>query len=182
MAIKIYKKFKHNGITWKSGHFYTFRYNAYRQDPHPVVLCMYKVYGIHPTTGHQHNYIQALNYNYVPRSQRKVFINMWRKEMDKNKNNVEMTWDLVQFRFPYLDGAVRRYMLKPVYRIQKAQYIPPENLEDIVVSTWSKDFSKKLNIDLALKKARAMDRGATLKKKYKSKWGGFFNTAKKFFW
>jgi len=141
---------------------------------------MYKVYGIHPKTGHQHRYIQALNFNYLPRNSRKAFINIWRKEFEKN-NDVEMTWDLVQFRFPYLDLCVRRYMLKPNYRIQKPQYIPMDKLEDMVVSTWSKDFSRKLKLDLAAKYSRSMERGAELRGKYKSKWRGFFGSVKRFF-
>jgi len=146
---------------------------------------MYKIQGIHPKTGHQHRYIQAINLNYIPRQQRKAFTTLWLKEMEKNKGDVEFTWDSVQFRFPYLDTAVRRYMIKPVYRIQGAQYIPPENVEDVVVSTWGKDFSKKLDMDLAAKKARSLGRGEALKKKYKKKWGGFgssfFGFAKRLF-
>ena len=182
MAIKIIKKWNSHGVNWKSGHFYTFRYNAFRSDPVPVIILMYKVQGIHPNTGHQHRYIQGINLNYIPRNQRKIFVKIWMKEMEKNKNNVEFTWDSVQFRFPYMEDAVRRYMTKPVYRIQNPQYIPPENVDDVVVSTWSKDFSKKLGMDLAAKKARSIGRGEAMKKKYRRKFGGgFFGAVRNFF-
>jgi len=185
MAIRVIKNWKSHGTNWRSGHFYTFRYNAYRQDPNPVIILMYKIEGIHPNTGHQHRYLQAINLSYIPRQQRKAFVSLWLSEMDKNKGNVEFTWDVVQFRFPYLDLAVRRYMTKPVYRIQNPQYIPPENVEDVVVSSWGKDFSKKLEMDLAAKKSRSLGRGEALKKKYRNKWGGFgssfFGFAKRLF-
>ncbi len=183
MGIKLTMKWRSHGILWKSGHFYNFRYNAFRQDPNPTIILMYKVYGIHSNTGHQHRYIQAVNLNYIPRNQRKIFVKIWQQEMDKNKGNVEFTYQSVQFRFPYMEYAIRRYMLKPIYRIQKPKEIPPENLEDMVVSTWSQDFSKKLTMDLAQKKQRAMGRSDSLKKKYKKKWGmgRFFGMASRFF-
>lgn len=186
MAIKLTLNWSSHGVKWRSGHFYTFRYNAYRQDPNPTVILMYKVFGVNPKTGHQHRYIQAININYIPRAHRKVFVNLWAKELDKNKGNVEFTWNLVQMRFPYLELAVRRYMLKPVYRIQKPKYIPIDQLDDVVIGTWSKDFSKKLGMDLAQKKSRAMGRGEAMKSKYRRKWGigglkSFFGAAKGFF-
>jgi len=181
--IKLTKNWKSHGISWKSGHFYSFRYNAYRTDPNPTIILMYKVYGTHPKTGHQHRYIQAINLNYIPRAHRKKFVELWVKEMEKNKGNVEFTWNVVESFFPYLESAVRRYMIKPIYRIQNPMEIPIENLEDAVISTWSNDFSKKLKIDLAAKKKRALGRSVNMKTKYKQKWGisSFFSSAKNFF-
>jgi len=185
MALRITKNWRSHGITWNSGHFYTFRYNAFRQDPTPVIILMYKIEGINESTGHQFRLIQGINLNYIPRDQRKAFVELWKSEMLRNKGNVEFTWDMVQSRFPYLELAVRRYVTKPVYRIQNPQHIPFENVEDVVISTWGKDFSKKLEMDLILKRNRALNRGEVLKDKYRSKWGGFgtsfFNFAKNLF-
>lgn len=185
MTIKIIKKWRSHNVTWKSGNFYTFFYNSWREDPNPVIILMYKIWGINPDTGHQWRLIQGINLNYIPRPQRKAFVKLWLTEMEKNKGNVEFTWDAVQFRFPYLELAVRRYMLKPLYRIQKAQFIPPENVEQVVISSWGKDFSRKVNMELGKKKARAMGRQSNLNNKYRSKWGrfgsSFFGFAKNLF-
>lgn len=134
---------------------------------------MYKIEGINPKTGHQWNLLSGINLNYIPRTQRKIFTEFWSETMRKSNGNSEFTWQLVQYKFPYLELACRRYMIKPVYRLQNVQYIPFDNVEDVVVSTWSKDFSNKLKIDLAAKMARAVGRGETLKDKFKKKWGGF---------
>ena len=176
-----------HGVSWRSGHFYTFRYNAFRQDPNPTIILMYKIEGINKDTGHQWRLIQGININYIPRAQRKAFVTLWQGEMEKNKGNVEFTWNLVQMRFPYLELAVRRYVTKPVYRIQKATYIPVDQLEDAVISTWGKDFNKKVEMDINAKRQRIMGRGVALKKTYKKKWGmfgglkSFFGVAKGFF-
>jgi len=185
MALKVVKSWRSHGTTWKSGHFYTFRYNAYREDPTPVIILMYKIEGINPKTGHQWRLIQGINLNYIPRSHRKAFVELWKTEMERNKGNVEFTWEVVQFRFPYLESACRRYVTKPVYRIQNPQHIPFEHLEDVVISSWGKDFSKKLEMDIAAKKQRALGRAEAFKEKYKNKWSGygssFYNFAKSLF-
>jgi len=72
MALKIDYTFRHAGITFKSGHFYSFRYNAWRNDPKPLIILLYRITGIHPSTGHQWRLIQAINLNYIPRSHRRM--------------------------------------------------------------------------------------------------------------
>lgn len=146
---------------------------------------MYKIKGINPNTSSSWNLIQGINLNYIPRSHRKAFVELWKSEMENNGGNVEFTWETVQFRFPYLESACRRYMLNPIYRIQSPQHIPFDNLEDVVVSTWGKDFSKKLSLDLAAKRVRALGRAESFKEKYTKKWGGygssFYNFARNLF-
>jgi hypothetical protein len=48
-------------------------------------------------------------------------------------------------------------MLKPAYRIQNPVEIPMENMEDAIVDTWSKDFSKKVKVDMVQKFRRIQD-------------------------
>ena len=69
---------------------------------------------------------------------------------------MKFTCEVVQRRYPYLKGAVRRYFFKPTYYIKDLKEIPFDQMEDVIVSTWSKDFSKKLKISLLGKFRRAM--------------------------
>jgi hypothetical protein len=85
MSLKIYKSKKISGITFQEGHFYSFKYNAYENDPEPLIIFINAVLGIHPNTGHQHRYIQAINTNYLPRSDRKQFIDLWKKNLENKK-------------------------------------------------------------------------------------------------
>lgn len=183
--IRVIKSWRSHGVMWRSGHFYTFRYNAYRTDPFPVIILMYKIQGINPPTGHQFNLIQGINLNYIPRIQRQIFVDLWASEMNKSGGNAEFTWNTVQKRFPYLELAVRRYMIKPSYRIQNPQQIPFDKLEEVVISTWSRDFSNKLKFDLNSKMARASARGEEVKQKFTSKWSrlgkSFFSFARDLF-
>jgi hypothetical protein len=133
----------------------------------------YSVLGIHPNTGHQHRYNTGINFTYIPRTIRRAFANIWLKEYEKSKGNMNFTWERVQQQFPYLEGAVRRYMLKPVYYIQNAREVSFENMEDVIVSTWNKDFSKKLRTDLKQKFRRATGNAEKNNKKT-GLWGRFF--------
>jgi hypothetical protein len=64
-------------------------------------------------------------------------------------------------------------MLKPVYYIQNAREVSFENMEDVIVSTWNKDFSKKLRTDLKQKFRRATGNAEKNNKKT-GLWGRFF--------
>lgn len=173
MTIKISLNFKFKGIQWKSGHVYTFKYSSWRNDPQPTAILMYKVSGNHPRTGNQHRYIQMLNFSYIPRPVRKQFAQTWAKEMERSGNNSVFTWQLVKRRFPQLKLAVRRYFYIPNYYLSDIKEIPLENMEEVIVSTWSKDFSKKLKTSLVKKYRNVMDR--------RKKTGGFMSVVKNLF-
>lgn len=140
------KNFK--GITWKSGHIYKFRYQAWNNDPEPVIILLNSYSGTHPTSGNQWRFFQGINFTYIPRPQRRHFAERWSQEWEQTNGNVEMTWQRVVQQFPYLKGAIRRYFYQPSYYISKAIEVPMEDMEQVIVSTWNKDFSKKLRTNL----------------------------------
>jgi hypothetical protein len=151
---KLNKTFK--GVQMKSGHIYTFKYQAWEHDPRPVIILMYALEGNHERTGHQWRFFQGINFTYIPRSIRKQFVNDWKRTWQRTGGNVRFTWEMVQRRYPYLKGAVRRYFFKPNYYITELVEVPFDDIDKIVVSTWSKDFSKKLKVSLLAKFRRAM--------------------------
>lgn len=151
MALKVHKKMKFQGIEWKSGFIYTFKYSSWQNDPAPVIILMYAFSGTHPTTGHEWHFFQGINLNYINRAERRRFAQQWVQEMERSGNNVELSWTRVKDRYPTLKGAVRRYFYNPRYYISHAIEIPIDQIEEVVVSTWTKDFSKKVKTSLALK-------------------------------
>jgi len=156
MAVRrIYKK-KFKGVEMKSGRIYTFKYQAWEHDPRPVIILMYALQGNHPRTGHQWRFFQAINFTYIPRSVRAQFARDWSRVYQRTNGNVRFTWETVKRRYPYLKNAVRRYFFKPSYYITDIQEIPWEDMEKVIVSTWSKDFSKKIKMSLLAKFRRAM--------------------------
>lgn len=156
MAIRrIYNK-RFKGIVVKSGFIYTFKYQAWENDPRPTVVMMYALDGIHPNTGHQWRFFQGINMTYVPRSMRRQFARDWIRTLDRTGGNVRFTWEFVQRRYPFLRNAVRRYFFRPTYFITDLKEVPFEDIEKVVVSTWSKDFSKKVKATLIGKFRRIM--------------------------
>jgi hypothetical protein len=154
MAIQ--RKFtkRHSGITMKSGRIYSFRYQAWEHDPTPLIIMLYALEGIHPNTGHQWRFIQAINFSYVPRAQRKRFAKDWVETL-KRSRDPRFTWELVKRKYPYLEIAVRRYFFKPKYYIQNLKEVPLDDTESAIVSTWNKDFSKRAMMKLASKYKKA---------------------------
>lgn len=143
MALRrIYNK-RFRGVTWRTGHFYEFRYQAYENDPQPVVIFMYFFQGTHGNTGRQWRFFQAINLSYVPRAIRRRFVNEWSARMTRNPD-VRFTWNQVKNRYPQIKNAVRRYFYDPSYYIQGPKEIPLDDVDRVVVSTWSKDFSRKV--------------------------------------
>lgn len=129
------------GMVWfKSGHFYSFYYKKYENDPIPTIIVLNWVHGTHPNTGHIHNYLQALNLSYVPRNFRKKFVNMWLPQLEANRGNVRLTWQKVVQRWPFMRYAIRRYILKKQY-IKYQREIPFDKVVDEVISTWTRDYS-----------------------------------------
>lgn len=148
MALKIYKKIKHNNVRWIEGYCYEFRYTAYENDFQPLCFFINAIKGIHSNSGHQWRLIQCININYIPRRDRKRFVKRWQEELEKGKN-VEFTWQRIKSEFPYIKYGIRRYLLKPNYYIRNIRYIPPENIDEEVVKTWHKDFSKTIERKIA---------------------------------
>jgi hypothetical protein len=148
------KSFK--GVTVKSGHIYTFSYQAWQNDPKPTVIIMYALDGTHPTTGHQWRFFQAINFTYVPRSSRKQFAKEWIDEFIRTQNT-RLTWEKIKLRYPYIQTAVRRYFFKPTYYITDLTEVPFQDWEKAIVSTWSKDFSKKIKTALVNKFRQVMN-------------------------
>ena len=116
---------------------------------------MYSLEGIHPRTGHQWRFFQCVNFTYIPRSVRKQFAREWIRIL-QNTKNPRFTWETVKRRYPYLQHAVRRYFIQPNYYITKMKEIPFEDVEKAVVSTWAKDFSKKVKTSLISKFRKVM--------------------------
>jgi len=153
-------KVKQGMIWFRSGHIYSFKYKNYQNDPEPNIIVLYAVRGIHPNTGHKHNYIQAINFTYIPRHYRKEFVKIWVPLLEYYKGNILITWDMIQRRYPYLQIAIRRYLLDRQL-ITELREIPTEDIEKVVVSTWAKDYSKQVIMSMVskYKKAKTMIRG-----------------------
>ena len=96
---------------------------------------------------------------------RKAFANEWKTVFERTNGNVRFTWEIVQRRYPYMKHAIRRYMIKPSYYISKLQEIPFDNMEQAIISTWSKDFSKKVKLSMLQKFRSAMSGRKEIKKK-----------------
>lgn len=147
--LKVSYTYKHGGVTMKTGEFYTFKYTGFENDPAPHIIFINKVEGIHPKTKHEHRYIQAINVNYLPREERKRFVDDWLKIFKKTKN-VKFTWDMVKNKYPYLKVGIRRYFWKPPYYISKLEYLDTEKkIYSIIVGNWAKDFGKAIRSKLA---------------------------------
>ncbi len=151
MAIRVIMRKNFQNVSWRSGHIYSFRYTPWQNDPNPVIILMYALDGIHPTTGHQWRFFQGINFTYIPRAQRKQFAKSWIYEWENTGGSFQFTYDRVKRDFPYLTNAVRRYFFKPSYYIQNPMEVPLEDIENVVVSTWSKDFSKNIRTNLIQK-------------------------------
>ena len=163
---KYKKKFK--GVNLKTGHFYKFKYHSWTHDPKPLIIFMASIEGINPNTGHQWRLFQGINFTYIPRAQRKRFLDVWMKQLEKGVNP-KFTWKKVVAKYPYLKPAIRRYFFKPAYYIENLKEIPFDEIEKEVISTWSKDFSKKIKTALMSKFKKALKARFGFRKKQKKK-------------
>ena len=167
MAVRrIYKK-SFKGVPMKSGYFYTFRYRPWHNDPKPTVILMYALEGRHQSTGNQWRFFQCINFTYIPRSVRKRFIDDWTRIL-QNTRDPRFTWQLIKRRYPWLKVAIRRYFYKPNTYITNLKEIPLEELDKYVVSTWHKDFSKKVKTELINKFRGVLKRRREKKAKRKA--------------
>lgn len=167
MALHVKYRKKLHGVMLKSGYLYTFKYRAWGEDPKPLLLFFYAINGINPNTGHQWRLIEGCNINYLPKSMRRAFANEWVRVFDRTGGNVRFTYKILQRRYPYMRFAVRRYLLKPRYYISKLKEIPFEDMEAAIVSTWSKEFSRKVKVSLLQKFRSSMKSRKKTKKKAK---------------
>ncbi len=135
------KKFKN--VELITGHFYKFKYQAWESDPKPTVIFMYGITGLHPNTGHQWRILQCINFTYIPKAVRKRFLDIWLLELKKGVN-IHFTWERINSLYPWLKHATRRYFYSPTYYITNLEEIPISKVQKEVISTWSKDFSKKI--------------------------------------
>lgn len=139
--------------------------HAWEHDPKPVVIFMASIEGLHPNTGHQWRILQCINFTYLPRAVRKRFLKIWMDELDK-PGNIKFTWKKVIAKYPYLKLGIRRYFFKPTYYIKNLEEIPLDEVEKVVISTFSKDFSKKIKTSLLSKFRKALfNRNKTAKQK-----------------
>jgi len=125
---------------------------------------MYALEGINNRTNHEWHLFQAINFTYIPRTERKRFAKDWMRIMGNSNNNVKFTWQLVSRKYPFLKHAVRRYFFKPNYYIQNLVEIPWEDAEKAIVSTFAKDFSKKVKTSLLNKFRRVLGRRKQFKR------------------
>jgi len=112
---------------------------------------MYALSGTHPNTGHEWRFFQGINFTYIDRSHRRQFAKSWVREWETTGGSFQFTYERVKRQYPYLQTAVRRYFFSPAYYIQNPIEVPLEDIESVIVSTWSKDFSKKLRTNLVQK-------------------------------
>ena len=163
------KKLK--GVSLKSGHFYTFKYQAWEHDPKPTIIFMHSIEGFNLKANgkiHQWRIIQALNFTYIPKAARIRFLKIWLDELEK-PGNIKFHWQKVLSKYPYLKRGIRRYFFKPDYYIKNLKEVPFDKIEKVVISSFSRDFSKKITIALRSKFKKAMKFRLSLKKKKKKK-------------
>ena len=175
--LKFHHKKKLNNVTFKSGGIYTFGYQAWENDPKPVILFIHAYSGNYPTPPHrQWRTLLGINFTYIPRAQRRLFITTWQSIVgnmpEQQRNNIKLTWPNLIARFPYLRRAVRRYFYTPSYYIKRPQEIPFSDWENVVVSTMSKDFSKKVKASLINKFRDVLGRRKSTQKQNKGIFGG----------
>lgn len=143
-GLKVNYRVKGTGTVWfKTGHIYSFKYLNYQNDPQPLIICINAITGVNPTTHKKHNYVQGINFTYIPRNRRKEFVKTWQKLWDQTHGHTILTWRIIQRRFPYLQAAIRRYSLGGSM-IQQLKEVPFEDMERVVVSSMIKDFSKRI--------------------------------------
>lgn len=161
--LRVHFKKKLHGVTLKSGHIYTFDYKAWEHDPKPVIIFMYAFSGNYPTGKRREwRFIQAINFTYIPRAFRRLFATIWISKVGnmsvfKRGGELRFTWnnDVVRL-YPYLKPAIRRYFYDPNDYIRNLKEIPYNEWENAIVSTMSRDFSKKVKSALINKYRHAV--------------------------
>lgn len=141
MALRITYSFKHNGVQIRNFLCYKFRYLNYENDPNPHLLALYRIKGVHPTSGNMWNLLQGINLNYVPRGQRRAFVKDALDTLNRSKLDFKFSWHVLMMKYPFLSIATRRYYLQPTSYIQNLEYIPPEKMEEELIRNLHRDYS-----------------------------------------
>jgi len=162
MLIRKFKK-KFNQTQWKSGQIYTFDYKAWENDPRPTIIFMYAFEGKHPRTGREWRFFQGINFTYIPRVIRKEFAEIWVREFQR-LGNPTLTYLKVKRRYPGMIHATRRYFYSPSDYIKNSVEVPFADWEKAIVSTFARDFSKKVKSSLVNKFRAVLGRRKARKK------------------
>lgn len=142
MPLKLFYEKTLNGQKLQSGHFYTFRYGNYENDPQPLIIFINAIVGINDSTGHYWNLFQGINLHYISRNKRRVFLNDWLRIYDHTKGNLKFTWQLITKQYPYLALAIRRYILNTTRGfIIDLREIKRDNISSTVLGSLPKDYS-----------------------------------------
>lgn len=165
-GITRHKRLKVAGVTWQSGHFYSFKYKAWQNDKKPSIIFMYAFSGFHPNTGREWRFFQAINLSYVPRAVRKKFLDEYLKIRDRRKGKMDFVWRDVQTKYPGLKIAVRRYFYSPANYLINPEEVPFTEAEKFVMGTMLKDYSKSIIRSL---RARAREAAKNRKKRKAAK-------------
>lgn len=145
MALRFKYRQRFQGGEFISGRIYNFAYTAYEHDPSPLIIFLYWVEGTHPTTRRQWRFIQAINLNYISRTNRKRFVEDWINTLYTTRD-VKLTWNTVKRRWPEMAFATRRYFYSPTYYIKSFRTITLAETEKEVVGSLVKDYSTKTRI------------------------------------
>jgi hypothetical protein len=138
--ITVHKSVREGTVWFKSGRFYRFMYSNFENDPGPTGVMLNYIRGIHPKTGHYHNYIQFINFTYIPRHFRRLFVEQWKTILKANNGNVLLTWKKVRSKYPYLQFAIRRYFIGKQF-IRYQHEVVGGDIEKVIISSFSRDFS-----------------------------------------
>ncbi len=178
MALQIHPTKRMKGTTFRSGRIYKFKYANWRNDPEPLIIFMYAFSGTHPKTGREWRFFQAINFTYVPRSYRRLFATLWISRFGnatmytRQGRNLIFDWERVKQDYPFLMPAVRRYFYTPNYLITDTREVPFQDWESAIMSTMSKDFSKKVRAALRNKYLDALGGFRRIKNVYRRMFGG----------
>jgi len=154
MAIRRIYEITYRGTKLRGGHFYTFDYDRYENDPSPMILLMYEVKGIHPRTKHYHSYLQGWNLSYIPKKLRRAAVEQFMRmaarkrpevafsgwKYDAHRKHIRIGWKW----FPaYMELAIRRYLTAPPGHIKGLKEIPFEYIETALMDIEHKDYFRK---------------------------------------
>lgn len=143
LRAKFVQNFK--GVTLTSGQIYNFAYAGFQNDPSPLIIFLYWMEGTHPRTHNQWKFFQAINLNYLSRSYRQNFVKNWVETL-YNTRSLKMTWARLSTMFPEMKFATRRYLYRPTYYIKGLRAVPLDRIEEEVVGSIYKDYSRQARI------------------------------------
>ena len=86
--LTIHQNYNVQSVNLQSGSIYTFGYTPFLNDATPCGIVINIITGEHPTSGNRWDLVQMINLHYIPRGDRKRFVNDWKRVMEKSGNNV----------------------------------------------------------------------------------------------